>query len=312
MSEAVGFIYCFIGRTHETKELNMKVLVIGATGRLGSVVVKELLNSGASVRALVHKQRTRPQAVEIALGDLCDPPSIGKALEGVEKLFLLVSDTADELRQALTAYGLARRTGVKHITYLSVFQVDRFLDLPQFASKAVVEEAIKKYDVPFTILRPGYFMQNDVRAKELVTGPGVYPLPIGDTGIATVDIRDIAEAAATSLTKDGHAGKTYNLVSEELLSGPFAAAIWSEILRKEVRYAGHDNFDAFEEQVRKNGTPSWLAYQVRAMFQGWVERGWTTSPSDVAGGASLLGHRPRTYRSYAEEMAKQWDAAAAA
>jgi uncharacterized protein YbjT (DUF2867 family) len=289
----------------------MKILVIGATGRLGNVVVKELLNRGASVRALVHKQRTLPQGVDIALGDLSDPPSIAKALEGIEKLFLLVSDTADELRQALTAYGLARRAGVKHITYLSVFQVDRFPDIPQFASKASVEEAIKQDEVPFTILRPGYFMQNDGRVKELVTGPGVYPIPIGDTGIATVDIRDIAEAAAISLTKDGHAGKTYNLVSEELLSGPFAAAIWSEILRTEVRYAGHSNFDAFEEQVRKNGAPNWLAYQVRAMFQGWVERGWATSPSDVTSCASLVGHRPRTYRSYAEEMAKQWAVAAA-
>lgn len=290
----------------------MKILVIGASGRLGSVVLKDLLNRGGSVRALVHKQRTLPQAVEIAIGDLSDPPSIRKALEGIEKLFLLVSDTVDELRQALTAYGLARRAGVKHITYLSVFQADRFLDIPQFAAKAAVEEVIKKYDVPFTILRPGYFIQNDARVKEMVTGPGVYPIPIGDRGIASVDIRDIAEAAATSLTSEGHAGKTYNLVSGELLSGPLAAAVWSDILRKPIQYAGHDDFDAFEKQVQKNGAPSWLAYQVRAMFQGWVERGWATSPSDVAGCASLLGHRPRTYRSYAEEMAKQWGTAAAA
>jgi uncharacterized protein YbjT (DUF2867 family) len=284
----------------------MKTLVIGATGRLGGVVVKELLSRGVSVRALVHKQRTLPQSVDVALGDLSDPPSIAKALDGIEKMFLLVSDTADELRQALTAYDLARRAGVKHITYISVFQGDRFPDIPQFASKVAVEEAIKEFEVPFTILRPGYFMQNDVRVKDLVTGPGVYPIPIGDAGIATVDIRDIAEAAALSLTEAGHAGKNYNLVSEELLSGPRAAAIWNDTLRKEVRYAGHDDFDAFEEQVRKNGAPNWLAYQVRSMFQGWVERGWAPSPSDAAASASLLGHRLRTYRSYAEETVQQW------
>src|SRR5437868_5146155 len=82
-----GIHLLLIGRRDQPKELNMKILVIGATGRLGSVVVKELLSRGASVRALVHKQRTVPQAVEVAVGDLSDPPSIVKALEGIEKLF---------------------------------------------------------------------------------------------------------------------------------------------------------------------------------------------------------------------------------
>ena len=316
MSELQGSLKspCLIQQlfNEERKELNVKILVIGATGKVGSLVVKQLLNGGASVRALVHQQRALPRSVEVAVGDLGDPPSVMKALEGIEKVFLLVADTADELRQALTAYGLAKRAGVKHITYLSVFRADSFPDLPFFAAKAAVEGAIKKYDVPFTILRPGYFMQNDARMKELLTGPGIYAVPLGDAGIATVDIRDIAEVAARSLMEDSHAGKTYNLVSEDLLSGPGAAAAWADVLRKGIRYAGHGNFDAFEEQVRKTGAPNWLAYQVRTMFQAWVERGWPTSPSDASQSASLLGHRPRTYRSYAEEVANQWSTTVAA
>ena len=71
----------------------------------------------------------------------------------------------------------------------------------------------------------------------MLTGAGLYPNPIGKAGIAAVDVRDIADAAVVSLTTDGHAGKTYNLVGPDPLSGPSAAAIWSQFLNKQVRYA---------------------------------------------------------------------------
>jgi uncharacterized protein YbjT (DUF2867 family) len=102
--------------------------------------------------------------------DLTDPPSILKALDGIDKMFLLIGSVGDEFTQGVTAYGLARRASLKHITYLSVMQADRFLDVPHFAAKAAIEHTIKNYDVPFTILRPGYFMQNEARLKDLLIG----------------------------------------------------------------------------------------------------------------------------------------------
>jgi len=106
--------------------------------------------------------------------------------------------------------------------------------------------------------------------------------------------------------------KTYNLASKNLLSGPGAAAIWSRALGKEIRYTGHANFDAFEEQLQKTGTPSWLAYDLRVMYQAYVERGSATSKEDDAQFAKLLGHEPRAYGNYAEELARQWVAISAA
>jgi uncharacterized protein YbjT (DUF2867 family) len=90
----------------------MKVLVIGATGKVGSELVKMLLQRGASVRALTRRQPKPgvfPDAVEIALGDLGDPVSVAEAIKGVDKLFLLIGEenVPVELSQALTAYGLA-------------------------------------------------------------------------------------------------------------------------------------------------------------------------------------------------------------
>ena len=196
----------------------MKTLVIGGTGNVGGGVVTELLKRGAEVRVLARKH---PEAgklaagVEVAIGDLLDPVSVETAMQGVDKLFLLNAVVADELTQALNAYDLAKRLGLRHVTYLSVFKVDQFRDVPHFASKLAVENALREFGVPYTILRPGYYIQNDLNLKGALTGPGIYPMPIGIAGIAAADTRDIAAAAAISLTEDGHDGQTWDIVASQ-------------------------------------------------------------------------------------------------
>jgi uncharacterized protein YbjT (DUF2867 family) len=292
----------------------MKVLVIGATGRVGTEVVKALLLRGAQVRAFTRKQAKPgefPDAVEIALGDLNDPVSIAEAMKGTDKLFLLIGreGVPVELTQAVTAYGLAKKSGLKHVTFVSVFKADQFLEVPHFANKNAVEEAIRAGGMPYTILRPAYFAQNERSFKSELTELGVYPIPAGNQGLAVVDVRDLAEAAAISLTEEGHNGKTYDLVSSEMLTGRNAAATWSRLLGKQVSYVGHADFDTFEAQLRKKGSPSWLAWDLRIMFQGFVERGFSNTEDEAARFAALLGHRPRTYSSFAEELAREWTAA---
>jgi uncharacterized protein YbjT (DUF2867 family) len=285
----------------------MRTLVTGATGRVGSAVVAELLERGATVRALTRNERAAeklPSGVEIAVGNLLDPVSVEQAMAGVDTLFLLNTVTADELTQALIAYGIAKRLQLKHVTYLSVFRVDQFRDVPHFAAKLAVENALREFGVPYTILRPGYFFQNDVMLKDLLAGPGLYPTPIGTAGIAAVDIRDIGEAAAISLTEPGHDGKTYDLVGPTLLSGLGAAETWGTLLGTTVRYPGED-FDAWEQQMRSH-VPGWAAFDLRMMFQGYVERGFASSHHDVERLTKLLGHTPRSYKHFAEETARAW------
>jgi uncharacterized protein YbjT (DUF2867 family) len=287
----------------------MKVLVVGGTGNVGSGVVTELLKRGAEVRALVRKQPEAgklPAGVEVAIGDLLDPVSVERAMQGVDKLFLLNAVVTDELTQALIAYGIAKRIGLKHVTYLSVFKVDEFRDVPHFASKLAVENALREFGVPYTILRPGYYIQNDINLKGALTGAGVYPMPIGTAGIATADIRDIAEAAAISLTEDGHEQQTYDIVGPTLISGPGNAALWSKLLGKEIKYTGHD-FDQWEQGMRAN-MPSWSAFDLRMMLQGYFDRGFASTETEVARLTKLLGHAPRRYEDFAAETAKLWKA----
>src|SRR5450631_410437 len=156
----------------------MKILVIGGTGHVGSEVVKELKKRDADVRVLARKadEKSLP-GVEMVVGDLLDPVSIEKAMKDVDKLYLLNAVTPDELTQGLIAYDLARRMKLKHIVYHSVFRVDHFKDVPHFASKFAMESALHAFDLPFTIIRPNYFNQNDVGLRDPLTKAGIYPMP---------------------------------------------------------------------------------------------------------------------------------------
>ena len=283
----------------------MKILAIGGTGNVGSEVVKELKKRNADVRILVRKKDTAsPEGVEVAVGDLLDPVSVQQALHGVDKLYLLNAVTPDELTQGLIAYDLAKRLKLKHIVYHSVFRVEHFKDVPHFASKLAIETAMREFDVPFTVIRPNYFFQNDATLRDPLTKAGIYPMPVGQVGISAVDIRDIAEATAIALTSDGHFGKTYNLNGPEVLSGPKTASIWSGLLGKEIRYSG-DDMDDFEEQMRKRA-PSWSAFDIRMMFHGYLERGFVAGAGDIETLTKLLGHKPRRYEDFAKETALEW------
>jgi uncharacterized protein YbjT (DUF2867 family) len=283
----------------------MKILVTGGTGHVGSEVVKELQKRKANIRLLVRKEDTAtPAGVEKAVGDLLDPVSIQKAMEGVDKLYLLNAVLPDELTQGLIAYDLAKKLKLSHVVYHSVFRVEHFKDVPHFASKLAIENALREFDVPFTVLRPNYFMQNDASMKDPLTKAGIYPMPLGDVGVSVVDVRDIAEAAAIVLTSGEHNGKTYNLNGPEIVSGAKAASIWGEVLGKKIQYTGH-NMDAFEVQMRKKA-PSWSAFDIRMMFEGYLERGFVAEDGDLETLTKLLGHVPRRYEDFARETFLQW------
>jgi uncharacterized protein YbjT (DUF2867 family) len=283
----------------------MKILVTGGTGRVGSEVVKELQKRKTDIRLLVRKNDApTPTGIETAIGDLLDPVSVEKAMDGVDKLYLLNAVLPDELTQGLIAYDLAKKLKLRHVVYHSVFRVEHFKDVPHFAPKLAIESALREFDIPFTIVRPNYFIQNDATLKDALTKTGIYPMPLGQVGISAVDIRDIAEAAAIALTSDGHFGKTYNLNGPEVLSGPKLASIWSGLLGKEIRYAG-DDMDAFEAQMRKTA-PSWSAFDLRMMFEGYLERGFLAEDGDLELLTELLGHAPRRYEDFARETLLKW------
>ncbi|RXT57133.1 NmrA family transcriptional regulator [Bosea sp. Tri-44] len=286
----------------------MTILVIGATGRVGRHVVQQLVERGAGVRVLTRdlSKVKFPAGVEVVQGDLLDLDSLRTALNGVSTLFLLNAVSGDEFTQALIALNIARGSGVERVVYLSVIHADRFVNVPHFAVKSGAERMIEQMGFSATILRPAYFIDNDLMIKDVIVNYGVYPMPIGSKGIAMVDARDIAEIAAIELIRRKEApGKlpieTINLVGPDTLTGSDVAMIWSDVLGRPVSYGGDDPTE-FEQNLA-NIMPKWMAYEMRLMAERFVSDGMIPEIGDVERLTSILGRPLHSYRDFAIQMA---------
>lgn len=289
----------------------MTILVTGSTGAIGTQVLAHLSDRGVDVRALTRSPETAqlPAGVTAVRGDLADTDSVRAALKGVSTLFLLVPNVADELTQAMLTLSIAHEVGVKGVVYLSVFGGEAYADVPHFAGKYTVERMIEALDLPVTILRPAYFIQNDLRQKDALLKAGVYGAPVGAKGISMVDIRDIGEAAAIELVRREQAPtplacETYALVGPDSLNGDQISAIWSAALGREIRYGGDDL--GVMEQRMKTMLPPWHALDLRLMFQRYQSDGAVATVDDIARLGALLGRAPRSYHDFARDAVIQW------
>lgn len=286
----------------------MTILVTGATGRVGRNVVEQLTKRGANVRVLTRDpaKANVDGNVEVVKGDLLDLDALRSAFPGVRTLFLLNAVTGDEFTQALITLNLARESGVERVVYLSVFDADRAVNVPHFAVKYGAERMLEAMGFSATILRPTYFIDNEVMIRDAILNHGIYPMPIGAKGVAMVDARDIAEVAAIELIRrDTAPGKlpieTINIVGPDTLTGADLAAIWTEVLGRPIAYGG-DEPSGFETNM---GTlmPKWMAYEMRLMAERYVSDGMIPEAGDVERLTKLLDRPLRTYRDYVMALA---------
>lgn len=286
----------------------MSYLILGGTGTVGSAVVEELRARGETgIRVMTRsedKSNELPEGVEGVVADMTDPLSFGGAFEGAERLFLLNPVSQSELQEGLFALEEARRAGTDHIVYLSVHDVEKGPHLPHFASKVGVETALRESGVPYTILRPNNYYQNDVWFRDAIVEHGVYPQPLGDVGVSRVDVRDIATAAANAFLEDGHRDRTYALAGPDPLTGEDCARAWSEALGREVVYGGND-LEAWEQQARQM-MPAWMTYDFRLMYAVFQAVGLAASDEQMEETRRIVGREPRGFRQFVEEVAPGW------
>ncbi|RZI62032.1 MAG: NAD-dependent epimerase/dehydratase family protein [Rubrivivax sp.] len=292
----------------DSLQSSSSILVTGASGTVGSLVVQGLARRGASVKALVRKadKAPLPEGVAEVVADLSDIPSMRAAMSGVRTLFLLNAVTPDEVTQGLQALSLAHEAGIERIVYLSVIHADEFVDVPHFTGKHTVERMIERLDLPVTVLRPAYFMQNDAQVQSVVEGYGVYPMPIGEAGVAMIDTRDLADVAvAELLRRDTAPGPlpraTLDVVGPDELTGASAAGIWGRALQREIHYGGGD-LKAFEAQLAQ-AMPSWMAYDMRLMMARIQQQGMKPAAGTTQRLEALLGRPLRRYEDLVKELA---------
>ena len=287
----------------------MRHLILGGTGTVGSVVVRGLLEKGETVRVLtrsVDRANALPKGVEAVLGDLTDPGTYEKVFTGYDNLFLLTANGPSDLMEGLAAVNEAKRTKAKRVVHLSIHDVEKCPEAPHFASKIAIEHALKETGLPYTILRPNNFYQNDYWFKDAIVQYGVYPQPIGDVGLSRVDSRDIGEAGVRALTQDGHLGKTYALVGPYPVTGASCAAEFSKALGKPVAYGGND-LVAWAKSMAPY-MPAWAVYDYALMYAAFQAKGLEATPAQLGETRAILGREPRKFSDFVQETAAAWKA----
>jgi uncharacterized protein YbjT (DUF2867 family) len=277
------------------------ILITGATGNVGSQLVKELDKQGIKIKAGVRSiaKSAALQSANVALVEFDSERSetVKDALTGVDTLFLLpplVADMVAYTRELVTA---AKEAGVQYIVKLSGIgagpegiQLARW----HWATEKLIEES----GLAFTHLRPTSFMQNYINnAAATIKAQNTFYLPQGDGKISLIDTRDIATVAAIVLTSRDYVGQTIELTGGEALSNYEIAQIFSEVTGRTINYV--DVPAAAAQQAMSNvGMPDWLVTAILEL-NAIIKAGYTAGVSPAV--REITGRAPITFRQFAQD-----------
>jgi uncharacterized protein YbjT (DUF2867 family) len=283
-----------------------KVLVTGATGNNGSRLVPALCSAGVEVRAFVRDeakaQPLREVGAEIYVGDLDQPETIKPALEGVDKIYLLTWNGPTQAQQVLNVIEAAKQAGNPHIVRHSMWGYERSRIIQQGYQ---VDEALKSSGLPWTLLKPTFFMQNIMLAAQTIASDGVIYWDMGDGKLAMIDIQDIVDSAVAVLTGSGYEGQTYILTGPEAISFHEVAGTLSQVLGKEIKYVNVPG-EAVLGSMVSMGFPEWIARGYLELDEGFSQ-GFANRATDNV--AKLTGHPARSFEQFAREFAQVFEAA---
>ncbi len=222
---------------------NHLILVTGATGRQGGSVVRHLSVAGWRLAALVRDpdapaaRALAERGVELRQGDLDDPASLNAALDGAYGVFSVQSwaEGIDaEIRQGVNLAEAASRAAVEHFVYSSVGGAERATGVPHFESKWLIEERIRELDLPYTIWRPVYFMENLLWQKDAIKAGHLTPPMDPDIPLQFIAVEDIGAFVAMSFRTPGAwLGKATEIAGDELSFRQVAEAL-SAVVQVEV------------------------------------------------------------------------------
>ena len=239
------------------------ILLTGATGTVGSEVVKQLLASSSSsdhnlIRAAVHSQNKSGNfkqydnnAVETVNMDYNKPETIADALNKVDKLFLLTLPAPNIITDTFSSVVKeAKKAGIRYIVKQSEIGADMKADVTALRLHGQVEKIIEESGIPYTFLHPNEFMQNIINFhSHTIKSNNAFYFPRENAKISFVDVRDIAAVAVKTLTDDDgnddkHKGKAYTITGPEALSYYQVAEILSNATAKKIGYVNVSEDDA--------------------------------------------------------------------
>ena len=216
------------------------ILFTGLTGKVGAAIVELLPEFGVQARGLVRDRgkaaALEAAGVEVAVGDLGDAAAVGAALEGCEKAFLLMANGPRQLELELGFIEAAQRAGLGRLVKMSANGADSAsaAALKRFHGDA--EERLRTSGLPYTVIRPNFFMQNLLWMAAEIAAQDSFSMPMGQGRVGIIDVRDVARFVLTVLTQPGHENKTYEITGPELVSFHDIARQLSAATGRTIRY----------------------------------------------------------------------------
>lgn len=280
---------------------NERILVTGATGNVGQEVIKELRRRGADIVAAVFDERDAQRApadAEKVMFDFARAETFAPALKGIDRLFFMrppqISDVERYLHPAIDA---AKEAGVKHVVFLSLMGVNP--RVPHYK----VEQKIIASGLPYTFLRPSFYMQNldtfyrdDIRVRDEIF------VPAGAAKTSFIDARDIGAVAGMALTEAGHEGKAYELTGSEALDYYEVADIFTQTQGQRITYKRPTPAE-YAARQKALGVPDEFVTVMRSLY--WTVRlgiGKKVTPEL----GDLLGRAPITMAQYAADYKERF------
>ena len=290
------------------------VLVTGATGSVSSSLLAALRDrSGVHTRALVHDPAKtaglEKEGHDVVVADLEEPDTLAAAFEGVDILFLLTPASALEPSMGSNAVAAARHAGVRHIIRNSAIKAGHNAPNRNGRLHAQVEDAVKASGIPWTILRPHYYMQNLLSSAASVASAGTLYMNMGEGRVGMIDARDVGVFAAKVIEDPGrHAGKTYTPTGPKSVTMADAAETLAKVLGKAVTYVALPQ-DAARQAMLGFGLPRWFVGNVvdygTIYSDGWGD--FVTSDFN-----DVTGHDSRSFAQFVRDFAPAFGGSAVA
>ena len=241
----------------------MKLLITGATGKLGSKIVQFLLKTipaeqlAVSVRNPEKAENLRTLGVDVRHGDFDEPQTLDTAFAGIDRLLIISADgdTETRIRQHSNAVSAAERAGVKFIAYTSIANAQESTNFLAEVHKAT-ENAIEKTGIPYSFLRNNWYLENELPSIQGVLAGAPWVTSAGNGKVGWALQQDYAEAAAAVLTGEGHENTIYELSGKLLSQEEFASAL-SKVIQKEVKVLTVDD-NTYAETMKAAGIPDFV------------------------------------------------------
>ncbi|WP_433272356.1 SDR family oxidoreductase [Actinosynnema sp. CS-041913] len=277
------------------------VLVTGATGGIGSLLVPALRARGTRVRAMTraHDRATAfPAGVEPVVADLRDPSAVTAALDGVDVAFLNSPSTPNAADIQSRFADLARRAGVPRLVLLSQYAATADSPVRFLRWHAAVEAHVRTLGLECTVLRPNLFFQGLLGFAGTIAAQGWFGAPIGDAAVSAVDTRDIADAAAVVLTEAGHTGRAYTLTGPRAVTHHEIARELSDATGRPITFADV-SASAFAASLR-GVLPEW---QADGLVEDYAHYARGEAADVHTAVADLTGHPARDLSDFARDYA---------